>query len=423
MQIFSRQDFPNNKETLLKDFISGVTVAIVALPLAIGFGITSGMSAAAGISTAIIAGFIAALLGGSRFQVSGPTGAMTVVLIPVIQNYGIVAIPTLGVMAGAMVLLMAIFKLGNLIKKVPLAVVEGFTVGIALVISLQQIPYALGVAKGQGERTLEVAANTVKDAVDIGVKWQTILVVAVTLLIKFNIVRIVESFKIKMYFPASFSALFLTTLIVNAFGMNVSFIGDIPRNVSFYTSPFLASGDYLSLLLPALSIAILVAIESLLSARVADDISNTPIDKQFRPNQELLGQGAATAMASIFGGMPATGAIARTNVNVRSGAVTRFSAMVHSFFLLFIVVFLAPIFSHIPSAAIAGVLIGTSFRIFNKASMLEIFRSSKSNIFIYIITALVTVSIDLIWGIAVGIALYLIINQFKRAIAAKSFRR
>jgi len=423
VQIFSRQDFPNNKETLLKDFISGVTVAIVALPLAIGFGITSGMSAAAGISTAIIAGFIAALLGGSRFQVSGPTGAMTVVLIPVIQNYGIVAIPTLGVMAGAMVLLMAIFKLGNLIKKVPLAVVEGFTVGIALVISLQQIPYALGVAKGQGERTLEVAANTVKDAVDIGVKWQTILVVAVTLLIKFNIVRIVESFKMKMYFPASFSALFLTTLIVNAFGMNVSFIGDIPRNVSIYTSPFLASGDYLSLLLPALSIAILVAIESLLSARVADDISNTPIDKQFRPNQELLGQGAATAMASIFGGMPATGAIARTNVNVRSGAVTRFSAMVHSIFLLFIVVFLAPIFSHIPSAAIAGVLIGTSFRIFNKASMLEIFRSSKSNIFIYIITALVTVSIDLIWGIAVGIALYLIINQFKRAIAAKSFRR
>ena len=423
MQIFSRQDFPNNKETLLKDFISGVTVAIVALPLAIGFGITSGMSAAAGISTAIIAGFIAALLGGSRFQVSGPTGAMTVVLIPVIQNYGIVAIPTLGVMAGAMVLLMAIFKLGNLIKKVPLAVVEGFTVGIALVISLQQIPYALGVAKGQGERTLEIAANTVKDAVDIGVKWQTILVVAVTLLIKFNIVRIVESFKMKMYFPASFSALFLTTLIVNAFGMNVSFIGDIPRNVSIYTSPFLASGDYLSLLLPAFSIAILVAIESLLSARVADDISNTPIDKQFRPNQELLGQGAATAMASIFGGMPATGAIARTNVNVRSGAVTRFSAMVHSIFLLFIVVFLAPIFSHIPSAAIAGVLIGTSFRIFNKASMLEIFRSSKSNIFIYIITALVTVSIDLIWGIAVGIALYLIINQFKRAIATKSFRK
>ena len=339
MQILSRQDFPTDRKAFVKDFISGITVAIVALPLAIGFGITSGMSAAAGISTAIIAGFIAGLLGGSRFQVSGPTGAMTVVLIPVIRDYGIVAIPTLGFMAGAIVLIMALFKLGNLIKKVPIAVVEGFTVGIALVISLQQIPYALGVSKGQGERTLEVAANTIQAALDIGLKWQTILVVAVTLLIKFNIVRIVESFKIKMYFPASFSALFLTTLIVNAFDMNVSFIGDIPRNVSTYTSPFLDSGDYLSLLLPAFSIAILVAIESLLSARVADDISNTPIDKQFRPNQELFGQGAATAVASIFGGMPATGAIARTNVNVRSGAVTRVSALVHSIFLLLIVVF------------------------------------------------------------------------------------
>jgi SulP family sulfate permease len=423
VQILRRQDFPADRKEFLTDLISGITVAIVALPLAIGFGITSGMSAAAGISTAIIAGFIAGLLGGSRFQVSGPTGAMTVVLIPVIHTYGIVAIPALGLLAGAMVLLMALFKLGNLIKKVPVAVVEGFTVGIALVISLQQIPYALGVAKGQGERTLAVAANTIENAFDIGLKWQTILVVVVTLLIKFNIVRIVESFKIKMYFPASFTALFLTTLIVNAFDLDVSFIGDIPRNVSTYTSPFLDSSDYVSLLLPAFSIAILVAIESLLSARVADDISNTPIDKQFRANQELFGQGTATAIASIFGGMPATGAIARTNVNVRSGAVTRLSAMVHSIFLLIIVVFLAPIFSHIPSAAIAGVLIGTSFRIFNKASMLEIFRSTKSNIFIYIITALVTVSIDLIWGIAVGIALYLIINLFKRAITTKSFRK
>jgi SulP family sulfate permease len=423
VRIFSRQDFPVDRKSAIKDLISGITVAIVALPLAIGFGITSGMSAAAGISTAIIAGFIASLLGGSRFQVSGPTGAMTVVLIPVIHKYGIIAIPTLGVMAGTMVLLMALFKLGNLINKVPAAVVEGFTVGIALVISLQQIPYALGVPKGNGERTLEVASNTIRDALDDGFNWQTILVVVITLLIKFNIVKIVESFKMKMYFPASFSALFLASLIVNAFNMDVSFIGDIPRNVSTYTSPFLDSGDYIGLILPAFSIAILVAIESLLSARVADDISNTSLEKQFRPNQELFGQGAATAIASIFGGMPATGAIARTNVNVRSGGVTRISAMAHSIFLLIIVLFLAPIFSHIPSAAIAGVLIGTSFRIFNKASMVEILRSTKSNIFIYLITALVTVSVDLIWGIAVGIALYLIMNYFKRAIATKSFRK
>ena len=415
MKILSRSDFPATRQIFVKDLISGVTVAIVALPLAIGFGITAGMSAAAGISTAIIAGFIAGLFGGSRFQVSGPTGAMTVVLIPVISKFGIGAIPALGLMAGLIVIAMSFIRLGSLINKVPNCVVEGFTVGIAIVISLQQLPFALGVAKGGGERTLIVAINTIQKALDIGLHWQTLLVVFVTLGIKFNIVKIVESFKIRMYFPASFSALFLTTLIVKAFNLNVATIGNIPRNVSTYTSPILSSGEYLSLITPALSIAVLAAIESLLSARVADDISNVVSDKKFKPNQELFGQGLATTVSSVFGGMPATGAIARTNVNVRSGATTRLAAMIHSIVLLVIVIFLAPIFSQIPSAAIAGVLIGTSFRIFNKASMLEIFKSSKSNIFIYIATAIVTVSVDLIWGIGFGIALYLQINLVKKS--------
>ena len=415
MKILSRSDFPATRQIFVKDLISGVTVAIVALPLAIGFGITAGMSAAAGISTAIIAGFIAGLFGGSRFQVSGPTGAMTVVLIPVISKFGIGAIPALGLMAGLIVIAMSFIRLGSLINKVPNCVVEGFTVGIAIVISLQQLPFALGVAKGEGERTLIVAIHTIQKALDIGLHWQTLLVVFVTLGIKFNIVKIVESFKIRMYFPASFSALFLTTLIVKAFNLNVATIGNIPRNVSTYTSPILSSGEYLSLITPALSIAVLAAIESLLSARVADDISNVVSDKKFKPNQELFGQGLATTVSSVFGGMPATGAIARTNVNVRSGATTRLAAMIHSIVLLVIVIFLAPIFSQIPSAAIAGVLIGTSFRIFNKASMLEIFKSSKSNIFIYVSTAVVTVSVDLIWGIGFGIALYLLIDLAKKS--------
>jgi SulP family sulfate permease len=415
VKILSRSDFPATRQIFVKDLISGVTVAIVALPLAIGFGITAGMSAAAGISTAIIAGFIAGLFGGSRFQVSGPTGAMTVVLIPVISKFGIGAIPALGLMAGLIVIAMSFIRLGNLINRVPNCVVEGFTVGIAIVISLQQLPFALGVVKGEGDRTLIVAIHTIQKALAIGLHWQTLLVVFITLGIKFNIVKIVESFKIRMYFPASFSALFLTTLIVKAFNLNVATIGNIPRNVSTYTSPILSSGEYLSLITPALSIAVLAAIESLLSARVADDISNVTSDKKFKPNQELFGQGLATTFASIFGGMPATGAIARTNVNVRSGANTRLASMIHSVVLLIIVIFLAPIFSQIPSAAIAGVLIGTSFRIFNKASMLEIFKSSKSNIFIYLATAVVTVSVDLIWGIGFGIALYLLINLAKKS--------
>ena len=414
MKFLSRSDFPQNRAEFFKDAIAGVTVAIVALPLAIGFGITSGMSAAAGISTAIIAGFISGLLGGSRFQVSGPTGAMTVVLIPVIAKFGPTAIPVLGVLAGLIVILMSALRMGGLINKVPDSVVEGFTVGIALVIGLQQLPFALGVAKGEGDRTLQVAFNTIKSAIEIGLHWQTILVVILTLVIKFNFVKVIETLKIRAYIPASFGALLFTSLIVKGFGLDVATIGEIPRNVSKWSSPSLAGLDLTQLILPALSIALLAAIESLLSARVADDLSNVKKADEFAPNQELFGQGLATTVASVFGGMPATGAIARTNVNVRAGAKSRASAMIHALTLLVIVLFLAPIFSQIPSAAIAGVLIGTSFRIFNKASMQEIFKSGRKNIVIYLITAIVTVGVDLIWGIFVGIALYLILKAIPK---------
>lgn len=414
--MLKRSDFPATRKDLINDVIAGVTVAIVALPLAIGFGITAGMSAAAGISTAIIAGLIAGFLGGSRYQVSGPTGAMTVVLIPVIAKFGVSAIPILGLMAGLIVIAMSIVRLGGLINKVPDSVVEGFTVGIAIVIGLQQLPLALSVKKGEGDRTLQVAINTIKSAFEIGLHWQSISVVAITLIIKFNFVKIIEFLKLRSYIPASFGALVVTTLIVKIFGFNVNSIGNIPRNVSTWTAPTVSNLDLQQLIIPALSIALLAAIESLLSARVADDLTNTKEADKFSPNKELFGQGVATTVASVFGGMPATGAIARTNVNVRAGAKTRLSAMVHALTLLLIVLFFAPIFSQIPSAAIAGVLIGTSFRIFNKASMLEIFKSGKKNIFIYLVTAVTTVSVDLIWGIFVGIALYLIL----RAIPKKS---
>ena len=174
----SAKEFSRSHKDLTSDLIAGITVAIVALPLAIGFGITSGMTAAAGLTTAIIAGLLAALFGGSKYQVSGPTGAMTVILIPVIQKYGPTAIPALGVMAGAMVVLMAIFKLGAIINRVPWSVVEGFTVGIALVISLQQIPLALGIAKGEGDKSIPVALHTIQNAIDLGINKTSLLVLS-----------------------------------------------------------------------------------------------------------------------------------------------------------------------------------------------------------------------------------------------------
>ena len=412
MKLFSREDFPTNRGELISDLIAGVTVAIVALPLAIGFGITSGLSATAGIATAIVAGFIAALLGGSRFQVSGPTGAMTVVLIPVISQHGVSAIPILGILAAALLLLMAVFRLGKLIKRVPKAVVEGFTVGIALLIMLQQFPYALGVPKGEGDRTVISALHTVQRALSEGLKWPTISVVAITLLIKFNLVKILEKFHIKPYVPASFSALTITSFIVVGINFDVARIGDIPRNVLKWDPPSLSGIDIGGLFIPALSIALLAAIEALLAARVADDLANVPMEREFKPNQELMGQGFATLACAFVGGMPSTGAIARTGVNVRSHANTRIAAMMHAFVLLVITVFLAPIFSQIPTAAIAGVLIGTSFRIFNKATMLEIFSSGRSNIAIFLITAVVTLGVDLIWGIIAGVTSSLLMKKF-----------
>jgi SulP family sulfate permease len=399
---FRKEDFWIGREQFGRDLVAGVTVGIVALPLAIGFGITSGMSAQAGIATAIIAGLLAAVFGGSRFQVSGPTGAMTVVLIPVIANNGIAAIPVLGLMAGLIVIAMSILRLGTIINRIPWSVVEGFTLGIAVVIALQQLPMALGVVKGDGERTLQVAFNTVRKAAEEGLHVSTLLILVLTLLIKFNIVKIVERLKLKPYVPASFSALAITTVIVYIFQLDVAKIGDIPRNVFIWEGSNLNFAS--SLITPAILIALLAAIESLLAARVADGMSHAT--EKFQPNKELFGQGFATMVASIFGGQPATGAIARTSVNIRSGGKTKMAAMVHALFLLIVVLLLSPIFALIPLPAIAGVLIGTSVRILNPHNIREQLRSTWQEVSTYIVTALVTITVDLIWAIFVGIALH-----------------
>ena len=394
----------------MTDLIAGLTVAIVALPLAIGFGITSGMSAAAGLTTAIIAGLLAAIFGGSKYQVSGPTGAMTVILIPVIHSYGVSAIPALGLMAGVMVIAMAIFKLGAVINRVPWTVVEGFTVGIAFIISLQQIPLALGITKGEGEKSYIVAWNTLKNALDVGLNYSSLLVVAITLVIKFSWPHLAHRFKFKVHIPASFVALFLVTLLVKAFSIDIATIGTIPRSLGTLQKPIF--DNLTSLLVPALWIALLAAVESLLSARVADGLAHNK--EKFEPNRELFGQGLATLGASILGGMPATGAIARTSVNVRSHAKSRLASVFHAVVLLFIALIAAPLVSQIPTAVIAGLLLGTSYRILNPVSIMESLRTTKAEATSLVVTAISTVAIDLIWGMAIGIAVHVILARYSK---------
>jgi len=409
-----RADYQVDRKSLTADVVAGVTVAVVALPLAIGFGITTGMSAAAGLTTAIIAGFLAAIFGGSNYQVSGPTGAMTVVLIPIIHQYGIVAIPFLGVLAGLIVIAMALLRLGSIINRVPWAVVEGFTVGIACVIALQQLPLAFGIAKAKGDRSLVVAWRTVRNALNAGLHWQTIFIVILTLVVKFGYPKLSHLFHFRVHIPASFVAIIFSLLVVKIFSLSTKTIGDIPRSVGSWRGADISFNDITHLLWPAFLIALLCAIESLLSARVADGLVHVPKEKHYSPNRELLGQGLGTAIASLFGGMPATGAIARTSVNVRAGAKTRLAAVIHSFVLLFIALVAAPWVSQIPAAAIAGVLLGTSYRILNPTSLKESLRTTQSEATVFLVTAIATVAIDLIWGIGIGICLYFFLKKMPR---------
>lgn len=412
----SRNDFPTNRSDFRDDFIAGVTVSVVALPLALGFAVTTGMPPSAGLTTAILAGFLAALFGGSRYQVSGPTGAMTVVLIPIVSKYGIGAIPALGLIAGMFVAIAAALRLGTIINRVPWAVVEGFTVGIACVIALQQIPLALEVAKGEGDRTVIVAWNTVAAAIESGINWKSLSVVALTLLVKFYFPKILRRIKSDLHIPASIVAITSATIICKVLNLDVHVIGEIPKSIAVWAGKSVKLEDFSHLFWPAFLIAILVAVESLLSARVADGMVHAKQPERYQPNKELFGQGVATVVASLFGGMPATGAIARTSVNVRSHAKTRVAAMVHSFVLLLVVLLFSPLVSAIPTAAIAGVLIGTSYRILNPSSLRESLQTTKSEATVLIITALVTLFVDLIWGIAVGIIAHLVANRINRRI-------
>jgi SulP family sulfate permease len=410
----SRNDFPKSKSEFYSDLAAGLTVAIVALPLAIGFAVTTGMSAASGITTAIIAGFIAALFGGSRYQVSGPTGAMTVVLIPIVTQYGATAIPALGFMAGLIVAIAAICRAGSIINRVPWAVVEGFTVGIALVIALQQIPLALDFPKGSGDRTYLVAWHTLQDAIDAGLNWSSIAAVILTLVVKFNYPKLAHRYKFKVHIPASIVAILTITAGSLAFDLNLNSIGDIPRSIGTWSVDLIELDSLSHLILPAALIAILAAIESLLSARVADGMVHAQGSEKYEPNKELFGQGLATIGSSLFGGMPATGAIARTSVNVRNHAKSRVASMAHAMILLLIVLLLAPVVSAIPTAAIAGVLIGTSYRILNPASIRESLKTTYAEASVLVITASVTLLIDLIWGIGVGIVAHFVAKLVNR---------
>ncbi|MBC7643746.1 MAG: SulP family inorganic anion transporter [Thermoleophilia bacterium] len=389
-----RADFPASGSTWRADLIAGITVGVVALPLALGFGIASGVGAAPGLITAIVAGIVAAIFGGSSLQVSGPTGAMTVVLVPIVAEYGAGMVPVLAVLAGSMVILSGWLGLGRAVTLIPWPVVEGFTVGIAVIIFLQQVPLILDVPHAHERNTLTATLHAVQRA-DWNAAFPAVIltIAAISMLLAAR--------RLRPTFPASLVAVVTVTLLAVAFKLDVPEIGKLPMS-GLVAVPDMPPADTLLKVLPAAGvIALLAALESLLSARVADGMSDSrPTD----PDRELVGQGLANVASGMFGGLPATGAIARTAVNMRAGAQTRMAALFHGLVLLVVLLGASRIIAVVPLAALAGVLMMTAIRMVDRPTCRALLRADRSDALVFDPTAAMTIVFDLVRAVELGIA-------------------
>lgn len=391
-----RDDYAGLRTGWRADLMAGVTVAVVALPLALGFGVTSGAGAAAGLVTAVVAGLVAALLGGSHVQVSGPTGAMTVVLVPIVARHGPEAIPAVAVMAGGLVVVAGLLGFGRLVHLVPWPVVEGFTAGIGVVIALQQVPLALGTPRVDGENAALVALRTAA-ATDWAAAVPSLAVVLLVVAVVLVLPRVLPAV------PASLVAVVLATLVAELTRLEVERIGTLPAGLPAPSVPLLTPEATASLVPAALAVAALAALESLLSARVADGMADD--QRRTDPDRELVGQGLANVASGLVGGLPATGAIARTAVNVRAGARTRLAAATHAVVLVVAVAGLAPLVARIPLPALAGVLLVTAARMVNVAAVRSIWRSGPSGALVLGLTFATTLVFDLVVAVELGVAL------------------
>ena len=390
-----------------RDLTAGVMVGLVALPLALGFGVSSGMGAGAGLITAIVAGALAAVFGGSRVQVSGPTGAMTVVLVPIIAVYGPDAVLVVGLLAGMILIGLGYAGAGRFIRYVPVPVVEGFTVGIAVIIGLQQLPAALGVDV-HAEKVLVLAWNAA-EAWSSDPVWVPVgMTVAVT-------VGILALARLRPRLPGSLVAVVAATVANSVLDLGAATIGRIPTGLPGPDLPHVAIADLDALLLPAVAVAALAALESLLSATVADAMS---VGQRHDSNRELVGQGLANLGSPLFGGIPATAAIARTAVNVRAGATSRLAALTHALVLLGVVLVAAGWVSEIPLAALAGVLIATAIHMVRVSSLVALMRSTRGDATVLAITAAATVLFDLVTAVLLGLVVagFVALRQTAKAV-------
>jgi len=387
-----------SREKALADLFAGVTVGVVALPLAMAFAIASGLPPERGLFTAIVAGFLISLFGGSKVQIGGPTGAFVVLISSITLQYGYSGLALCTLMAGIILILLGLFRMGGLIKFIPFPVTTGFTTGIAVVIFSTQIRDLLGL------KIEKVPAAFLE-------KWQvyfeslntmsfgTVLVGIGTIVV----ILLIQRFRPKL--PAMLIGMVVATLVAHVCALNVETIGstfgELPRMLPAPSFPKIEFSQIGDLAKPAFTVALLAAIESLLSATVADGM----IGDRHRPNAELIAQGIANVGSVIFGGIPATGAIARTATNVKSGAKTPVAGVIHAVVLSLLLLLFAPVAKLIPLAALAGILVVVSYNMSELHNFVSICKGPKSDACVLILTFALTVLVDLTVAVQVGVVL------------------
>ncbi|MCG8409924.1 MAG: SulP family inorganic anion transporter [Bacteroidales bacterium] len=396
-KFFSLLKLGIGKKQISTDLLSGIVVGIVALPLGIAFAVASGVSPEKGLITAIVAGFLISFLGGSRIQIGGPTGAFIIIVYGIVEKYGLDGLFISTILAGIILVIFGFLKLGVLLKYFPRPLIVGFTSGIALVIFSTQIKDALGLSIEKVPSGFIDKWGTYFSQISSLNLYAVILTVATILITVF-------SSKLIRKIPGSFIAIILITIVVQVLDIPVTtietFFGEIPNNFSF-TVPNVTWGDFSQYLVPAFTIAMLGSIESLLSAVVADGM----IGGNHRSNTELIAQGIANIVTPFFGGIPATGAIARTATNVKNGGRTPIAGMMHALTLLLITIFLGKWAKLIPMSCLAGILIVISYNMSEWRSFRSILKGSVFDIIVLLSTFLLTVLVDLTVAIEVGIVL------------------
>ena len=381
-----------------KDFLAGIIVGIVALPLSVAFAIASGVRPEQGLITAVIAGFLISFFSGSRVQIGGPTGAFIVVVYGIVQKYGYDGLAVATVMAGVMLIVLGLARFGDVIKFIPFPVTVGFTSGIALIIFTTEIKDFLGVnLLHNPEHFVDkwIAYVTNIGSFDI----HTLIIGVSTLFI------VIYWRKVTDRLPGPLIAILFTTILVQCLGWHVETIGSrfghVPNTIPLPHMPHINLNLLIKMSQPAMTIALLAGIESLLSAVVADGMTG----RRHRSNMELIAQGIANIASPLFGGIPATGAIARTATNIKNGGQTPFAGIIHAFTILLIFLFFGKLVAFIPMACLAGILMVVAYNMSEWHLFVGLFRGPKSDVVVLLTTFLLTVLVDLTVAIEVGIVL------------------